>query len=236
MKWFLIIVFCGGGIAYAQDIKQDFLTVYQSYQEKDFYTQEVTMQSFAQKGDRKPAYKMVGKVIKGKDCYYSDMEGKQTIINHNHLVFINEEAKQILYSDQHKPTVEQNYQQLLDSASVENAKCIKNAGNIKTYQITYPNQAIHTTEITLDMKMKVIKEIIYHYQQNDAYHSTLSKVIITYDFKQTMKPDPKWFDWEQVIKKGKKGVVQLQTAYQGYELIKKENKTLKKADLYPTEN
>lgn len=227
---FISVILCCFSFGYmtAQNFKQDFLEVYNYHKDRDNYTQNVAVSSFEKKGDTKPVNQEQGKIVRGNQAYYSKFAGQETIINGTRFLFVNHIEKRMTYYhdvDIDVNQLAQAYQQGLDSVDQDRIKYLGSEGNYKKYQIHNPKEMIKTIEITLNMKAKMVTQIVYYYQKMNAYESTLYKTIIDYQIETTKLPSKDWFEIEKYISiKGKKA--SLNTAYKKFDLTQRQEKTI----------
>lgn len=230
MKLILILVSLFYTItSVGQDLKKDFSMVFNHYSELPYYSQEVLVSSFQTKESIKAAFEEKGKIVKGKDTYYSSLAGQETIVNGSDFLHINEVSKRITYYGKIEQDVDlqmKQYLQILDSLDLSSIKYLGIENNIKTYQISSPTQLIKTTEISIDTDQKLLSKIVYYYSSTADYTSSLYKTVIEYKVTSFNKPSSTWFDLKKYVSvKNKKA--SLNAVYKGYELLLENEKKMK---------
>lgn len=216
-------------MSWAQDFRADFMSVYQNYHAMNYYTQEVVIRSFLQKGDTKAAHQDKGKIIKYNDKYFSSLGQQKTIIRGEHFLHVDTGEQQIIYchTTTNQGTITQHYAILLDSMKTSNVQYIGQKNGLKTYIITSKDHLIAKTELCLDMRQKVIASICYYYAGNKGYKSDFNRTLITYVMDQTTKPTTTWFDMEPYIQIKNNNKAVLQQRYQHYTLVQPQKHVLK---------
>jgi hypothetical protein len=222
------------GISVGQDLKKDFSRVFNHYNEMVYYTQNVLVSSFQTKESAKAIFEEKGKIVKGENTYYSSMLEQETIVNGSNFLHINEASKQITYYGKVEQDIDlqmKQYLQILDSLDLSTIKYLGIKNNIKTYQISSPNQLIKTTEISINTDQKLLSKIVYYYSSTADYSSSLYKTVIEYEVTSFSKPSSKWFDLKKYVSiKNKKA--SLNSAYKNYVLLL-ENEKKMKIDEFP---
>lgn len=199
--WLLLTCCCWTVIVQAQDFRQDFMQVYQNYTTLPYYTQKVEVQSFARESSTQPDHQAAGTIVKRGSNYYSSMEGQHTIIKGKQWLHVNIPEKRMLYYE-HRPDNHDamaQYALLLDSIGAGEVTYLGSKGSIKRYTMNSPDHLIAKTELSLDMKRRVLAQVVYYYRDVKEHQSTLYKTIITYQMDSDTRPSNDWFDLSKYL-------------------------------------
>ena len=210
-----------------QDFKTDFMEVYKNYNTIEYYTQEVKISSFDKKEASKAIYEDKGKIVKDKGNYFSSLGGQKTIIKGANFLHVNTDEKRIIYyyKENNNAVMMEQYKMLLDSLNASNVKYLGSSNSVKKYVMNSSEQLITRTELSLDMKQKVIQKIVYYYSMKEEHRSSLYKTIITYKTEQNNKPASSWFDLQKYISLSNNKAT-LKTAYKEYTLTQPKEEKL----------
>jgi hypothetical protein len=203
----------------AQDLKKDFVAVYNNYNKQASLSMDVEVKSYT-KGTNNTTI-MSGKMRKLGKQYYSKFGTDEFIGNEEYALVVNHDLKTITYKKSNvfqKERSVDTYVEQLNTwlLNAETTKLLKTEGTKKTYEII-PKETtdlIKSIEIVLDMKQKVIDKIIYHY--NDNQFVAISKVIINYKNISFKRPESSYFKGTKYLNIGKK--VTLKPKYKNYKL------------------
>ncbi len=230
MKIIGILLCClGVSCASAQNFRKDFIEVYNNYKNRSYYTQEVMVASYENKGEKKPIHLEKGKIVKGKEKYYSKFAGQETILDGKQFLFINHTEKRMTYYDEVNLDLNeltQVYQQGLDSVGQDRITYLGSTGIYKTYQIESPKEMIKITEIKLNMKNQMVEQVVYYYQPIGQYKSTIYKTVIDYHLLSEKEPPIDSFNWQKYITV-KNNVAVLNKQYKQFNLTQREEREFK---------
>lgn len=228
MKWLTLSILCLITLgSFAQDFRKDFMEVYANYSTIEHYTQEVSIRSFDKKDASKAIYEDKGKIVKDKSNYYSSLAGQQTIIKGANFLHVNANEKRMTYyyKKNNRDAMMEQYKMLLDSLNPADVRYLGTNNSIKKYLMNSTDQLIAKTELSLDMKQKVIQKIVYYYSTKDEFRSSLYKTMITYKTDLKGQPSSSWFDLDKYIDL-KNQKASLKTAYKEYILTQPQGEKL----------
>jgi hypothetical protein len=211
---------------HAKDWKEDMKKLNNTYVSSQSFEMNVNVNMFEHGGDAKPMMSYSGKVAKTKNCYYSSMSGRTTVVNPTCSVLIDERQKMILYTT--RPPKEKDkvkadvYQSMnLDSAVMSKAEVHYLTGGTDEICLEVKGKGLSSQrmDIYIDSRNYTLKRIVLFYSDEEAKKSKMSKVVIEYS--QTKLNNPiaasLFSENKYIVKKGSE--IKPSDAFKKYQLV-----------------